>query len=377
MEFLENIWTYGVPFLITLSVVVFFHELGHFAIARLNGVRVEVFSIGFGREIFGITDKRTGTRWKFSLIPLGGYVKMFGDADETSGAADDREMSDEEKKVSFHHKRVGQRAAIVAAGPIANFVLAIVLFTGMFIFIGQPTTESLVSEVVEGSAAEQAGFLPGDLIVAIDDEKVERFADIQRLVQLSNGAKMDFQVLRDGREIVLTAEPEMVEVEDRFGTERKVPRLGIRAVGGEFEPLGPIDAVGAAFTQTWHVVSSTLIAVGQMISGERSTDDLGGPLKIAQYSGEAAKLGIDSLIMLIGMLSVNLGLINLFPVPLLDGGHLLFYGIEALIGRPLNEKAQEFGFRIGMILVFGLMAFVILNDLISLNVLGFLVDLVS
>ena len=369
---------YVASFLVVLSIVVFFHEWGHFLIARINGVRVDVFSIGFGREVFGFTDKKTGTRWKFSLIPLGGYVKMFGDADAASTKTDEKvEFTAEEKAVSFHHKKVGQRAAIVAAGPIANFILAIILFTGVFMLVGRPTTESLVSEVVPGSAAEMAGVQVGDLIVRVDDQAIERFADIQRLVHLSNGEELEIVVIRNGVEIELKAEPEMVEAEDNFGNEITRPVLGIKARSGEMESLGPVEAFGAAVHETYTVTVSTLTALGQMVTRSRSSDELGGPLRIAQFAGQAAEMGVVNFIMLTAILSVNLGLINLFPVPLLDGGHLLFYGIEAVLGRPLGEKAQEYGFRVGLVLVFSLMIFSTWNDLNYFKVVDFFKDLLS
>ena len=360
MEFIEVLTGTVVPFLIVLTVLVFVHEMGHYLLARKNGVRVEVFSIGFGPEIFGWTD-RVNTRWKFSLIPLGGYVKMFGDADAASRPSD-APMSEEERAVAFQSKRLGQRAWIVAGGPLANFVLAIVIFAGLFMFVGQPFTPATVGEVLPDSAAAEAGFQPGDRIVRVDGSDVERFEELQTIVQLSAGRPLEIDVLRDGAEVALTAAPKPA-VQDSFGSEQQVWRLGISRSGAEYKKHDPLTAVWRATLETVSVTGNTLKAVGQMITGDRSSKELGGPLRIAQMSGQVAEYGFLSLLTLVAILSVNLGLINLFPVPMLDGGHLFFYAIEALRGRPLGERAQEYGFRIGLALVLSLMVFATWNDL--------------
>ena len=366
MDIVSALWTYVVPFLAILLVVVFVHEFGHFIIARLNGVKVDVFSIGFGRELFGYTD-RHGTRWKLSLLPLGGYVKFFGDMDAASARQDDGSgMTEDERKVAFQFKTVGQRAAIVFAGPAFNFLFAIVVFAAIFMTVGRPTTEPVIGGVVEGSAAAEAGLMAGDRIVEIAGTPVDRFQDIQRLVPLYGSEPMDVVYERDGVRTSVVTTPHIKEVEDPFGNMTKMPQLGIH-VSNEYlvmERLGPLDAVVGAVQNTWTVTSSTLVAFGQMVAGDRGTDDLGGPLRIAEYSGQAAQMGLPNFVMFVAVLSINLGLINLFPVPLLDGGHLLFYGFEGLRGHPLGERAQEMGLRLGLVVVFGIMIFATWNDIL-------------
>ena len=363
-----------VNFIIALSVVVFVHELGHFVIARWNNVRCEVFSIGFGTELIGYTDRHS-TRWKFSLIPLGGYVKMFGEADIAnpgSGSEEEDveppEMTLEEKAVSFKYKTLGQRSAIVFAGPAVNFLFAILVFFVMFMAVGRPVTEPIIGEVVPDSAADEAGLLAGDRILAIDGEDVDRFEDLQRLVPLGNGAPMRLTILRADDILDVVAVPRVVEEEDAFGNPQKRALLGV-ASSGETRTLirhNPITAMGLAVQQTYIVVEGTFIAVGQIISGDRGTEDLGGPIRIAKFSGQAAKSGLTNFVIFMAILSINLGIINLFPIPLLDGGHLLFYAIEAVLGRPLSDQAQEWGLRFGLVLVLSLMVFVTWNDILQL-----------
>ncbi|OJX81001.1 RIP metalloprotease RseP [Magnetospirillum sp. 64-120] len=364
---MDFFWNYIVVFLLILTVVVFVHELGHYLVARWNGVRVEVFSIGFGPEIWGFNDK-TGTRWRFSVLPLGGYVKMFGDADAASATGDGRDMTDAEKAVSFRHKRVGQRAAIVFAGPAANFIFAIVGLALMFMVLGQPVTEPVVGQVMPGSAAEQAGILAGDRVVRANGDDVTRFQDIQRIVRLDIDKPLQLTVERDGAAIDLVAHPRIVERKGMFGDMEKVPVLGIAADSAQTRIVhyGPGSALWQAVRESGNMISATFVGIGQMISGTRDSDELGGPIRIAKGAGEAAQLGIASVAFYIIMLSLNLGLINLFPIPILDGGHLVFYAFEAILGRPLGEKAQEYGFRIGLFLVLALMVFATRNDIVSL-----------
>ncbi len=363
MDLLNLIWTNGVAFLFILTVIVFVHELGHYTVARLNGVRVEVFSIGFGPEIFGWT-ARDGTRWKVSLFPLGGYVKMFGESASGAEGDDERPLSAEERAVSFHHKRVGQRAAIVAAGPLANFLLAIVVLAVLFATAGQPFTPAVIGEVQPGSAAEKSGLSPGDRIVAINGSSIERFEDVQRIVQMNPGRTLSIAVERDGRTLALSAVPETSELVDRFGNRTSVGLLGISRTGVSYAQRGPVDSVVRATSETWRLSLFTLQAVGQIITGKRSTEDLGGPVRIAQMSGQAAELGLVSVFWFLALLSINLGLINLFPVPMLDGGHLVFQGVEALRGRPVSDRVMEYGFRIGLGLVIALFVFVTIQDLL-------------
>ena len=364
-------------FLVVLTVLVFVHEFGHYLVARWNSVRVEVFSIGFGPELFGWND-RAGTRWKVSAIPLGGFVKMFGDADPASMPSSDvHEMTPEERAVAFHHKRLPQRAAIVAAGPVANFIFAIVALAGLFATVGQPFTPPQVGTVQAGSAAAAAGIQPGDVVASIDGQAIERFEDVQRIVRLDPGRAMSLVVHRGDKDLTLSVTPKLSEVTDRFGNKHQYGLLGIVGQGVKYVRYGPVAAVGRAVGETADIVTGTLQAVWQMIIGARSTDELGGPLRIAQMSGEVAQYGFSAILPFMAVLSINLGLINLFPIPVLDGGHLLFYAAEALRGRPLGHRAQEYGFRFGLALVLTLMVFATWNDLVHLRVVEFLKALVT
>jgi regulator of sigma E protease len=367
MEYFSIIWEYLLPFVVVLTVLVFVHEMGHYWVARRCGVRVEVFSIGFGPELVGWTDKKD-TRWKISAIPLGGYVKMFGEGEFTDGEGTPRALTKAERLVSFRHKRVGQRSAIVFAGPAANFLFAFAVFAFFFMIYGQPFTPAEISSVEPGSAAEQAGIEPGDLIIRVDGSDIERFEDIRRIIQINPGKTMEIVVRRDGEEVALEATPTPKEIDDGSGGKITVGLLGVRREGIAVREHNPASAAWAAVGETWDMTVSTLKFVGEMIVRERSTDGLGGPIKIAQMSGTTWKTGPEALIILMAQLSISLGLINLFPIPLLDGGHLLYFGFEAIRGRPLGEKVQEFGFRLGLILVFSLMLFVIINDIVNLPI---------
>lgn len=360
--------SYVVPFLFVLTVVVFFHELGHFWVARRCGVAVQAFSIGFGRELVGWTD-RQGTRWRISAIPLGGYVRFAGDAN--SASMPDRDaldtMSEAERRGSFYHKGVGARAAIVAAGPIANFLLAIAIFTASVYLGGRAILLPRVDAVEAGSAAERAGIRPGDLVLSIDGRPVESFADMQRIISARPGEALAVTVERDGSEVMLTATPDLREMTTPFGKQR-IGLLGLRASRdpGDWtvKQYGIVDSLRIGLTDTWYIVERTGDYVGKLLTGRESTDQLSGPIRIAQVSGEVASMGgLAGLINLAAILSVSIGLINLVPVPMLDGGHLLFYAIEAVRGRPLSEQAQEIGFKIGLALVLMLMLFVTWNDL--------------
>jgi regulator of sigma E protease len=377
MAWLTGSLGYFIPFLFVLTVLVFFHELGHYLVARRNGVRVEIFSIGFGPELFGWYD-RAGTRWKVSALPLGGYVKMFGDADPASMPGERLEaMSAAEKAVSFHHKRLPQRAAIVAAGPIANFILAVLLLTAIIAVKGQQFSPPDVGQVIAGSAAEAAGIKPGDVITAIDGEKIDRFETIQRIVELNTGTPLKLTIERGGSELTVNVTPRIVTETDRFGFTHRVARLGIGRKGVDFVRRSPVTAVWYALGECWHIVAGTLQAVWQMIIGLRSSEDLSGPIGIIQLSGAVAQGGLLPLLGFAAVLSVNLGLINLFPIPVLDGGHLLFYAAEAIRGKPLGQRAQEYGFRLGLALVLMLMVFATWNDLVRLKVVEFIRGLVT
>ena len=362
---------YIVPFLFVLTIVVFFHELGHFLVARWAGVRVLTFSLGFGPELFGFND-RHGTRWKVSAVPLGGYVKFFGDESEASTPSSDalKSMTDDERKVSFHGKKVGPRAAIVVAGPIANFLLAIVIFAALFTFFGKPNQSARVDQVQEKSAAAAAGFKSGDIVTGIDGSAIENFTDMQRIVSTKAGQPLSFSVRRDDKIVTLNATPELREIKDTFGNVHRVGVLGItRATtpgDATNEKVNPEAAVWLGVKETWFVAKSTILYLGDVFTRRASADQVGGPIRIAQISGQVATLGLSPLIHLAAVLSVSIGLLNLFPVPLLDGGHLLFYAIEAVRGRPLSERSQEMGFRVGLALVLMLMVFATYNDILHL-----------
>ncbi len=355
---------------ILLTVLVFAHELGHFLIARRNKVRVEVFSIGFGTELFGFNDKH-GTRWKFCAIPLGGYVKMFGEGEEIAveGGADDetRPLSPEEKAVSFHHKRLAQRAAIVVAGPVANFIFAILVLGLMFGIAGSPSPLAGVGAVQSGSAAAGAGFETGDQIVAIDNQGIKWFEDLRRVVSASPGVELTFEVRRGDRVMQIRATPKLQVVADADGVEREIGLLGVTPDPDKIEyvAVGPLDAAWMGVERTYGLTRQILGALGQMISGARGAEELGGPIRIAQMIGEISFDNPIGLAFILAALSVNLGLINLFPVPMLDGGHLVFYAIEAIIGRPVKAIIQEYSFRFGLGLVLLLMVFATWNDLVQ------------
>lgn len=445
MSFIEQIpfigpfASYVIPFFFVLMIVVFIHEYGHYKVAQWCGVKSDAFSIGFGPEIFGWQDKR-GTRWKLSLIPLGGYVKFRGDADPASGTVDEaamQEMTAEEREGSFPAASLPRRAAIVAAGPFFNFVLSAVLFAGLAYTIGVGTNKPLIDEVEQGSAAEEAGFLAGDRLLSVDGMKIAEFTDLNRAARASNGETVQVEVARgDGTEtipftfvppisvqtvrtggaaaeagiepgdtiisvddkkivlfedlrqavtdsqgqpisikldragemITLMATPEMREMRDENNAIVTRYLLGVTHSSsmGMWPPLESaslLDSAEMGVKQTYSVLSQTLFFLYELVAGRGDLGDLGGPIRIAEFSGEAAKTGTDSLIRLMAVLSASIGLINLFPIPVLDGGHLLFYGIEAVRGKPLNERAQEIGLTIGFALIVCLMLFATYNDI--------------
>jgi regulator of sigma E protease len=362
---------YFIPFLFVLSLVVFFHELGHFLVARWCGVRILVFSIGFGPELIGFND-RHGTRWKISAIPLGGFVKFFGDENAASVPDSARlaAMDADERAHSFMFQPVAKRAAIVVAGPLANFLLAIVIFAGVFMLYGKQTMSARVDSVQADSAAAEAGFKAGDVVVAINGRAIENFTEMQRIVSANAGETLAVTVDREGQRLVLQAKPALKEVKDNFGNVQRIGILGIsRSMAPEdlkLHPVAPPQAVVMAVQETWSVIERTLGYIGGVIAGREAANQLGGPIRIAQMSGQVASFGFVPLIQLAAVLSVSIGLLNLFPIPLLDGGHLLFYIIEGIRGRPLSERAQEVGFRIGLAIVLMLMIFATFNDIVHL-----------
>ena len=366
--------SYILPFLFVLTVVIFIHELGHFLVARWCGIAVKVFSIGFGPEIAGFND-RHGTRWRVAWIPLGGYVKFIDDDNVASapGSKGLEQLSPEDRKRSFQGKPLWARAAVVAAGPIANFLLAIVIFTAIFTFFGEQTTAAKVDVVNPGSAAEKAGFKSGDTVIAIDGTKIESFGQMQRIVGTSPGQPLRFEVERGEQRLELTATPELKEITDNFGNKVRLGLLGIQRSASPDDwsrkRHDPITAFGMAVQECYFVISRSLGYLYDVIVGREAADQLGGPIRIAQVSGQVASAGFLALLNLTAIISVSIGLINLFPIPMLDGGHLLFYAIEAVRGRPLSENTMEIGFRIGLALVLMLMIFATWNDLIHLKFL--------
>ncbi len=450
----QNMWLYGGAFVLVLSVLVAIHEWGHYIVARLCGVQIESFSIGFGPEIFGVTDKN-GTRWKLSLVPLGGYVKMFGDVDPASAGhieeiedkktKEKRPLTDVEKAQAFYAKPVGQRAAIAFAGPAINYIFAVLVLAVLYLSHGQPVTAPLATAVIGGSAAAEATFQPHDEVLAINGDKIRRFEDIRRKVLIALDTPMTFTVRRGDSVIDISATPERIEEEDRFGFKQTRGFLGLigpgnaidisyitrvddrmvadvdeaRAaimdrLGHSFEieldwgeedendiflinPLpalnealsdeesaernllvlvnnedefvvrhGPVGAVGAAVSETISITMSTLEALGQMFTGTRSATELGGLIRIGAIAGDMAQAGFWALITFTALLSINLGLINLFPIPMLDGGHLLFYAIEAAKGSPISDEVQEYAFRLGLAILIGIMLFANVNDIVQL-----------
>ena len=379
MNIIDMALNWGFPFLVALTILVFFHELGHFWVARLAKVRVEVFSVGFGAELFGWNDK-VGTRWKIGVIPLGGYVKMFGQSDLPGDEDEDQPpLTDKEKAASFQHKTLAQRTAIVAAGPIANFLLSVVLIAGLMATFGAARPYAGVGEIMPGSAAAEAGFEAGDRIVSIDGEAVEWFSDLVRIVSVQPEILLKIKVRRGDDEFVLTATPKRHQQPGAEGKTVVIGLLGVRYDPQQmhYERQNPLMAVWLGIQQTASLTEKTLSFLGQVISGRQGTEGIGGPLRIVQYAGITFQSGIENFILFLAVLSINLGLINLFPIPILDGGHLLFFAVEAIRGRPLGPQAQEYGFRFGLILVLILMVFVTWNDLVQLRVFEFIKELVT
>jgi len=366
MDLITLLWDYVVPFVFVLTVLVFVHEMGHFWVARRNGVRVEVFSIGFGPELFGWND-RNNTRWKVCAIPMGGYVKMFGEAEQRDEDGNEIEFSEAEKAVSFAHKRLGQRAAVVFAGPAANFIFAVIVFTGLFAFVENQIPLAAIGTIQEESAAAQAGFEPGDKVLAINGEDIQYFTELRDIVVVNPNSPLTFTVIRGAQQLELQATPK------EFGENPVKGRLGVSPDPMQFESeeMGFGEASVKAVKHSFSITGEILKAIGEIFSGDRGSDELGGPVRIAKLSGDIAQMGMANLLSFIGFFSINLFLINLLPIPVLDGGHLVFYAYEAILGRPLGEKAQEYSFRFGLILVLALMLFATFNDLMHFKVFDF------
>ena len=366
---LSNQWVLMAPaFLLVISLIVFIHEMGHYLVGRWSGIGIVAFSFGFGPEIWGFTD-RHGTRWKISAIPLGGYVRFYGDADAASTPDFDalEDLTPEERARTFTGAALWKRALTVAAGPIANFLLAIVILAGIFGVYGKYIADPVVAQLSEGSAAEAAGIIPGDLLLRIDGNPIATFDDVQRYVSIRPGVPMTLTVRRGGEEVNIPMTPKLTEIKDRFGNKIELGIIGImtdRSSGNlRVVHFTPGEAVVEAVRETGHIVTGTFRYIGNILAGRMKADQLGGPIAVAQAAGQVATLGIVALLHLAAVLSVSIGLLNLMPVPVLDGGHLMFYAVEALRGKPVGETAQGIAFRVGMFLVLSLMVFVTWNDI--------------
>ena len=356
------LWFILIAFLAALGPLVFFHELGHYLVARWFGVGAESFSIGFGREIAGWTDKR-GTRWMVGWLPLGGYVKFIGDLNPVSMPGEVEDVSPEERKRSFHHRPVWQRFLIVLAGPLANFLLAILIFAAFFAILGYPRTANLVTAIEKGSVAQSAGVQAGDRILSIAGRETPTFEDISQVVTLRPGDAVDLEIERRGGHVTIPVKIGVAQDSDKFGQKFKVGRLGVYGQQRQYVRLPATQLIPAAASFTWNMTRSIVDALSQIISGKRSVKELGGPLKMAQIAGQQASLGLFEFVYLVALFSINLGFINLLPVPMLDGGHLALYTIEAVQRRPVSLRAQEWAFRGGLALLLALLLFTTLNDL--------------
>ncbi len=365
---------YIIPFLILITIVVFIHEYGHYYFAKKFGVGITDFSIGFGKEIFGWNDK-SGTRWKICWIPLGGYVKFFGDRNVFSQSEQQeiiQKYKDEERNKLFILKPIYQRSIIVAAGPLANFVLAILIFTIINMISGKDMTPAIIEEVQKDSPAFIAGMQKNDKIISINNKKVESLLEVPTLINVSTSETIKFLLIRNDKEISLIVKPKLIDGKDSLGNSAKKRVIGIKLsppLNKEFQkqPLGPSKALYYSFKEVWFVSVTSLNYLGKMIVGSADTSQLGGPIRIAKITGQVAEYGVIPFFSIMAYISISLGLINLFPIPMLDGGHLMFYLIEKILGRPLGQKTQEGFFRIGLFLLFSLMFFVTFNDLKDLG----------
>ena len=355
-------------FVLLLGPLVLFHELGHYCVGRMFGIGARVFSIGFGREIVGWTDKR-GTRWKVSILPLGGYVQFVGDLNAMSQPGE-AVLTPEDEARAFHNKPLWQRALVVLAGPLANFLIAVIIFTAFNLAFGRMEASPVVAEFANPSPAQAAGMHVGDRIVAVDGSEITRFDQIRSDVLPVPGETLAITVLRAGRRVTLPVTVGTRIDRDEFGNESRVGQLGIKAGAIEIIHVGPVQAVGLAVDQCFGMVGNMVTGIRQIATGERSAKELGGPVKIARYSGERLALGWQEFVYFAGLISINLAFINILPIPMLDGGHLLFYAAEAVRRKPLGQRSQEWAFRTGLAFVLALMLFVTINDIASLHILG-------
>ncbi len=370
MEWLINAVYYVVPFVVVLGILVFVHELGHFAVARMCGVKVDVFSIGFGKELWGRRDKQ-GTYWKIAAVPLGGYCQFLGD-DDASSAGDGKasELSEEEKKFTFQYQSPAKKLVIALAGPVSNYLFAILIFAGIFFFLGKINFPPVVGEVFENSAAAKAGIVANDRILTINGNKIDSFDDIRKEVDLTVGNEVVVELLRDGREIRLQFPLIEMEVPEANGEMTKRPMLGVKSVNVielDHEKLSLPQSLKEAFMEAWNVTEATLRGVGQMITGKRSGEEIGGVIRIAEMSGDISKQnGILDLVVFMALLSINLGLINLFPIPVLDGGHIVIYLAEIAVEKEINTQIKDALFKVGFSLIIALMIFATWNDFVRL-----------
>ena len=370
MDWLINAVYYVVPFVVVLGILVFVHELGHFAVARMCGAKVDVFSIGFGKELWGCRDKQ-GTYWKIAAVPLGGYCQFLGD-DDASSAGDGKasELSEEEKKFTFQYQSPAKKLVIALAGPVSNYLFAILIFAGIFFFLGKINFPPVVGEVFENSAAAKAGIVANDRILTINGNKIDSFDDIRKEVDLTVGNEVVVELLRDGREIRLQFPLIEMEVPEANGEMTKRPMLGVKSVNVielDHEKLSLPQSLNEAFMEAWNVTEATLRGVGQMITGKRSGEEIGGIIRIAEMSGDISKQnGILDLVVFMALLSINLGLINLFPIPVLDGGHIVIYLAEIAVGKEINTQIKDALFKVGFSLIIALMIFATWNDFVRL-----------
>lgn len=371
-------WMYILGFLLLLGPLITLHELGHYLVGRWCGVKADVFSIGFGREIAGVTD-RHGTRWRLSALPLGGYVQFKGDMNPASiPDSQSIALADEEERTgSFHHASLGRRTLIVAAGPVANILVTLAIFAGFFMVVGYPVAKDAEQQLTiaafpDGSPAQKAGVAIGDRIVAIEGKKVEKLLDVQQAVMAYPDQVLDVRVTRDGRELDFAIRTMSMEITDRFGNPSRIGLIGIQAAeaGTDFEPRGLAASVGLALGETGRMTAMMVTGIKQIVSGQRSVEELGGPIRIAKYSGEQLSLGWMAFVNFAALISLNLAFINLLPIPGLDGGHLAFYAAEAVRRKPVGPRGMELAYRSGMALVLMLMLFVTFNDLVSLSPFG-------
>lgn len=357
-------------FALLLGPLIFIHELGHYLVGRWCGVKADVFSIGFGRELVGWTDKR-GTRWKLSVLPLGGYVQFAGDADAASRPdAAWLSLPAEERERTLPAKPLWQRAAVVAAGPLTNFLFAILILAGFAMAFGKLVAEPVIGFVEPNSVAQQAGLQTGDRVVSILGEKPSDWDALRMAIAAHPGEPVDVVIERGGKRVDLTVRTKNKLNKDKFGNESHVGYLGIAPAKVKLVRLGPVEAVAQAVDQTGRIIGMSVTGIGQIVAGKRSTEELGGPIKIAKFSGEQLSLGWLNFVWFVALISINLGFINLLPIPVLDGGHLALYAIEAVRRKPVSERGQEWAFRTGLAFVVALMLFVTVNDIAQLKVFG-------